>query len=272
MRKISAIITVLILLFLPLPAIADDVPPYVRVLTNDVYLYATASNTKPMFALEQTYYAEVKGVEGGYYRVEIADNVGMFNKITGYVLISKVEAVYETPLTPFYPSVTVSVTADSSKIYLYPESTSTVLMRATNSQIMAYYGSIVTGGINWYYVCCGDYMGYVMSSTVSKAAVSPHPTPLPAVNIEPEDPVIPVDNVEDPSADNTDDVTQSFDGVQLALILLITIPSVVIVFMLFAPSHKGVKKHEKQNYKSVATTTQTAEEKRPKPRYFDDYL
>ena len=111
MQKFFALILTIFLLAAPLPLFAEGatVPPYVRVITNDTYLYASASNSKPLFALEQTYYAKVTGVEGVYYRVEISDNVGMFNKITGYVLISKVEATETTPVTPFYPSATVSV-------------------------------------------------------------------------------------------------------------------------------------------------------------------
>lgn len=262
------------LLVMPLgaPAYAEDttVPPYVRIISNDTYLYATASNTKPLFALEHTYYAEVKGVEDRYYRVEISDNVGMFNKIIGYVLISKVEAVNQIPLSPLYPSVTVSVTGHSAKLHLHPDENSAVLIRATISQTMAYYGSIVVGGINWYYVNCGDYMGYVNNVNVSKAAVPAHPTPLTNPNVDP-DPIVDPDPGGEPDLE-PDPLNNSFDGVQLALILLITIPSVVIVVMLFSPHGKKSPVREKSNFKSAATATKTSEDKRPKPRYFDDYL
>lgn len=262
---------------------AEALPEYVRVTNSNTYLYAEPSTSKPMFALPYTYYVKVTGVEGEFYRVEVIPDSANFDKLIGYVLASAVTSA-TAPAAPLYPAATIKVTTSSARIFLEPLTNSTALLSATNSQSMKYYGRIIVDSVEWYFVAYGDYLGYVASVNMSSPSIANHPTPLKTANIEPDEiPEQPIDEkppVTDPMTDDgkvdpaepITEVEQSFDKIQLALILLITIPSIVIVFVLFAPNRNknATKKEQAQRYMPVATATKPVDNS--KPRYFDDYI
>lgn len=260
---VAAIFTVCV----PTQKVYADSPAYVRVREKNVYFYSAPNEDSVLFALVPTYYLRVLGVEGEYYRVELLEESVYFSKLLGYVRIDSVEEINESPLTPLYPTEVISITSSSARVYAQPSTSATSLITATNGQRMGYYGKIISGGVEWYYVCYGEYLGYVNGNYLSMPNLTAHVTPLSAqildIEIQPE-----VETVPETDAPKTE--TGVEQPTLLVLILLIAIPTVTIILLLFLPDGK-VRKVKAPNLVEY-TTAENASVNSAKPRYFDDYI
>ncbi len=212
---------------------AEEMPAWVRVTEENVKLYTNANTGKVTCILEKSYYLEVLGETDGFYLVSVMNNTAAFPKITGYVKTDSVDVCTAQPAAPYYPNVLLRVDTDSAGIYFSPLSSAELILTAVNTQEMSYYGSIVSEGKTWYYVCyCGRF-GYVPSENVTEPAVSLHPTPLPDLN--PETPVV------TPPSDSGDSQTPSASVAEILLIAFVAVLSVGLVLALFIPGNRRKK-------------------------------
>ena len=152
---------------------------WARIVKDNVYMYAEENSSKQMFMLEKSYYVRVLDSGDKMLHVAVMDNETNFPQITGYVKRTDVELTAVAPLAPYYPTVRLTVTADSAALRLSPSTVANVVITATNTQKVSYYGKLVNDK-NWYYVWFGDRFGYVDVNSVSKPLIELHPTPLPS--------------------------------------------------------------------------------------------
>ena len=234
---------------------------WVRVVDNDTWFCKNPSTLESdkMFLLCYSYYLKVvSDYNQGYYAVELMENSNGFVKIFGYVAKSAGREFFVEPIWPSYPAVTINVHNADTVLYTLPAVSSTPICGAFKGQSLYYYGNYAISGEMWYFVRYGQNLCYVHKNAVTTPNITPHPTP---VNVpSTPDPVKP-----DPP------VSDGLEDLQIALIVLISVPSIIIVAVLFLPA-----KTKKQNFlDSSPENNKPDPEKKSrhaKPRYFDDYL
>lgn len=206
---------------------------WVRVVDDSVCLYATAESSKVLFVLEKSYYLRILSEENGLYLVSVMENEGNFPQITGYVWKTEVELCDETPIAPYYPTVTLTVDGDSAQMKLTPTPSAETVLTVTNSQKVSYYGKISNYGEDWYYVYfCGKF-GYVLTENLTAPSISLHPTPLTVeVITEP----IQTDDTDD-DEQNTSDETTTTDATEIILIIFVAALALGICLALFLPGN-----------------------------------
>lgn len=221
------------------PLVAQAYAPsdvsWVRVVDDNVRLFANCENSKAVFELQKSYYLQVLGEENGMYLVSVMQNENGFPQITGYVWKAEVEDCDQPPVPPYYPTERVTVSTDSAQIKLSPVPSAETVLTVTNTQKVSFYGEITSYNQTWYYVYYGGRFGYVLADCVTKPAISLHPTPLRQQPV-----VAPPDN-EDPAPSTDDDKTES-NVTEIFLIVFVVVLAVGICLALFLPGN--VKKRE----------------------------
>lgn len=221
---------------LPHVAFAASNVEWVRVVDDNVCLFATAESSKVLFQLAKSYYLRVLEEESELYLVSVMENQADFPQIVGYVWKSEVEVCDETPVLPYYPTEKITVEADSAQLKLTPTPNSSTVITVTNSQKMSYYGQVTSYSQIWYYVCFHGKFGYVSAENVTKPVIAMHPTP-----IEQEVVVPPQPNETDDKPNETDDaVTQQptvTSGSEIFLIIFVAVLALGICLALFLPGN-----------------------------------
>ena len=204
---------------------------WARIVKDYVYIYAEQDLNKQMFILEKSYYVEILESGENVLHVSVMQNETNFPQITGYVKRTDVELCAVAPLTPYYPTVRLTVTADSAVLRLSPSTSASFVITATNTQKVSYYGR-VENERDWYYVCFGDKFGYVDVNSVSAPNIQLHPTPLPSKQPTPAV-TTPSDTTPDP-APSTDKASPTSE---ILLIVFVVLLAVGLTLALFLPGN-----------------------------------
>ena len=204
---------------------------WARVVKDYVYLYAEEESNKQMFMLEKSYYVQILDSSERMLHVSVMQNETNFPQITGYVKRTDVELCAIAPLTPYYPTVRLTVTADSAVLRLSPSTNASFVITATNTQKVSYYGR-VENERDWYYVCFGDKFGYVDVNSVSAPNIELHPTPLPSKEEKPT-----VTTPSDTTPDPTPSTGKTPPTTEILLIVFIVLVAVGLTLALFLPGN-----------------------------------
>ena len=204
---------------------------WARVLKDYVYLYAEQDLSKQMFILEKSYYVEILESVDNVLHVSVMQNEANFPQITGYVKRTDVELCAVAPLTPYYPTVRLTVTSDSATLRLSPSTSASIVITATNTQKVSYYGKVI-GDKDWFYVCFGDKFGYVDPHSVSAPNIQLHPTPLPSKESTPA-----VTTPSDPTTDPTPSTDRPTPTSEILLIVFVVLLAVGLTLALFLPGN-----------------------------------
>lgn len=151
---------------------------WARVTKEDVYIFADEECSKMMFMLEKSYYVEILATLDATYQVAVMQGEANFPTVMGYVRKIEVTPVEVAPLSPVYPCEQILVTTDSAQLKLLPLDSSEIVIVATTTQKLNYYGKLRYYNKDWYYVYCAGKFGYVNVKDVSTPSIAPHPTPL----------------------------------------------------------------------------------------------
>ena len=232
MKKLLVFVLLVLLClcnYLPAYALGESYD-WARIVKDNVYLYAEEESSKQMFILEKSYYVQILDTGEKMLHVSVMQNETNFPQITGYVKRSDVELCAVAPLTPYYPTARLTVTADSAALRLSPSASAGIVITATNTQKVSYYGRVVNDK-NWYYVCFGDKFGYVEVSTVTNPNIQPHPTPLkddaPPASTTPSEPT-----VSDPPSEPKTAPTS-----EILLIVFVVLLAAGLTLALFLPGN-----------------------------------
>ena len=244
LKTTCVIVCAIICLFVafPAPAFAETTVKWVRVEDDEVRLYANSDSAKAICKLEKSYYLEVWGEENGMYLVSIMQNETGFPTITGYVWKMEVKVCDKTPLAPYYPTETLTVSANSAQLRLSPVPSAETVITVTNTQKVSYYGEISSYGQTWYYVCYFGNFGYVTADTVTKPVISLHPTPLDTAVVAPPSNPNDTPTTTEPEPQTKPDATEIF------LIVFVGVLAVGICLALFLPGN--LKKRDKDVFDS----------------------
>lgn len=204
---------------------------WARITEDDVYLFATESDAQRNFVLEKSYYVEILGETERMYMVAVMQNQTDFPRITGYVYKSQVTLCAVPPVSPYYPTIKLTVTAGSAAIRLSPLSSATAALTATNSQQLSYYGSIISYGKTWYYVQYAGCFGYVDPSLVTPPNVPLHPTPLPSK------PAVTPPSTQDTDPEPNETQQNATPASEILLIVFVVVLAVGLTLALFLPGN-----------------------------------
>ena len=119
MKKIAILLLLIILLTCPSVAHAEGTK-WVRIVRNDTYLYATEDCSKQLFALEESYYAEILQELDKTYFVKVDTGDKSFPNLCGYVLKNEVRVQENAPDNPLYPTEKLVVKSSSAMLKLSP--------------------------------------------------------------------------------------------------------------------------------------------------------
>jgi len=221
---------ILFVCFAPVCAVAST-PQWVRVVKDGVLLYTTAYSSKITMELQKSYYLQVLQEENGMYLVTVMQNQVGFPTITGYVFQNDVEKCDEMPALPYYPTATITVSANSASIKLSPMDSAQTLVVTTNTQQLSFYGETESYGKTWFYVYYAGMFGYVDSQLVTSPVIALHPTPI----VEDTPVVAPPTTETLPETDETE--TPNTATSEIALIIFVALLAVGIVVALFLPGN-----------------------------------
>ena len=146
---------------------------YARVLFEQVYLYKTPTEDNSLaniyFELPKTYFVELIGKEGDFYKAKYLD-------LYGYVKKDSVQAVSEAPINPFLTNINFRVYASLSETMwsnASTQNTSTIITQLPHlTNNLTYIGKITGECLienrtnEWYfckYTADKEYYGYVYS-------------------------------------------------------------------------------------------------------------
>lgn len=228
MRKVMLAIVLLCCCLCPKVAFAEEAK-WARVVRDDTFLYATEDCSKQMFELEKSYYVEILEELAKTYFVKVDCQSKQFPALCGYVLKNEVQTSSESPDNPLYPTEKVIVNGNSAILRLSPTPSAEVVIVASNTQSLCYYGEMVGYGKNWYYVYFAGEFGYVLAEDVTAVNVSLHPTPI---EVPQDTPVVapPSDVVVDTTPEPTISPTA-----EIILTVFVALLAVAITFSLFLP-------------------------------------
>lgn len=223
-----------------------DTAIYYRVTSENTILYRTpldsTESSNVYFYLPTTYFVRYNSTFDEQFL-----NV-TYQEFTGYVLLDNVTRVYSTPQTPYATNLTFSVSGIANLVLRSEPTTlaeyiGTIPFNATNIE---YFGSIIGEQSNselsniWYYCRYKSYeqgilTGYVYAPLTQNLTV-----------IEPNTEEV---ETEPSKTTNTDTIIASElqTGVNLLLILGLTIPAILLLILVFRPErHKKKREASRQ--------------------------
>ena len=228
MKKIAIVVMLIFLLTLPTFAQAEGTR-WARIVRTDTYLYATEDCSKQLFALEKSYYAEILQELDKTYFVKVVTQDKSFPNLCGYVLKNEVRVQENAPDEPLYPTEKLVVKSNSAMLRLSPTPSAEIVIVASNTQKICYYGKAVGYGQSWYYVYFAGEFGYVLADDVTEPNIDLHPTPIDI----PQD----IPTVAPPTDDITPEVPQ--EGIsptaEIILTVFVSLLAVAITCSLFLP-------------------------------------
>ena len=223
---------------------------YARVETDGVFLY---KNTNPLpqnayFELPRTYFVLLlSDYNAIFYKAQYRD-------IVGYVLKDEVSPVAETPQNPYLENHTFYVfSSDGTSVMSSPYENGIIQGVVEEQEKISYYGKIQgyemtqNRGSTWIYGKTNDGIyGYIYGGLSQSDEIIPQNT----------EELTPISN---PYFDNSDDYLYNLvdltPGLKIMLVALVSVPSAVILFLMFRPifpknkekSTLKVSKRERKN-------------------------
>lgn len=262
-KLILLILLFIILLTTPIQTTFAKNENYARIILNNTYLYSTpnTNNDNMLFELPNSYFVQlISQYDETFYKVKYID-------LVGYVKISEVQPVSTTPTKPYLSDITFRVYSSDG---IYIRSTPSTKNETTNikgevsilDENIIYYGKIdgeecvKNRGNIWYYckykndnetVLGYIYAGYcdmlseiIENDEVLTTSNNPFKTTQTAILNEQLKPSNSIKNV---------------------ILILTTLPSLVLIYMLFKPSKILNNKNKiKHKNKYIKTTKSYSEE------------
>lgn len=239
LKKLFLIVAILLSIVISCGKIAyAETSEWARIVTDGVYLYASADTKQKLFVLEKSYYVSIIDETDTMYQVAVMP-VGSaeFVQVIGWVRQSDVSLCATSPVQPSYPTVKLTVNADSVDLKLSPVPSATTSCAILNLQQVCYYGKIINYGKTWYYVRYAGRFGYVDADAVTAPNISLHPTPLPQPSTGTPVTSNPTDTPPDTATDNSSPASE------ILLIVFVVLLAAGLTLALFLPGN--IKKKSK---------------------------
>ena len=201
---------------------------YMRVLSEDVYIYSDNNLTNKLFKIPYSYYVKIENVSGNLARVSYGNDNEYHPVIMGYVDISNLT---ETDIVPSNPFSTIKVSSSYSDVLFNDNKLTKAYFNVPDSTFMIYYGDfIMESGKEICYVYCNNKLGYF-----DKSALNPFSVPLNKDPIK-NDEIIDDGKEQNPQEENKKPSSLPAEGLQIIIIIGLSIICISIVYALFKPT------------------------------------
>ena len=235
-------------LFNPHVAYADEII-YARVVSPSVYFYSAPNENSALFCIPSTYFVELSGNAGeSFYRARYLD-------LYGYVKKSEVTAVIGTPITPFAEKLSCRVISlNGLEMRSLPKSNSPfdiVCQVPYLETDIIYYGSTIGDSLvpdctNVWYYCkylsgTTSQTGFLYSLFCDKLTSIVPNTEVLEIRTEPL-------YVEKQETGTTSTLNFS-SPVQIFIVIAVSLPCIIIVYLLFKPTKIVNKEAQKDKPK-----------------------
>ena len=227
MRKLLLLVVLLCCCLCPQTAFGEGVT-WARVTREDTYLFATEDCSKQMFVLEKSYYLQILQTLDKTYFVKLDCQDKNFPPLCGYVLKNQVRVCDNAPIEPLYPTEKLVVNGNSAMLRLSPTPSAEVVLVATNTQSVCYYGKCVAYGQSWYYVYFAGEFGYILAEEVTLPTIALHPTPIDTPQNTPT--VTPP--TDEPAQTQPETISPT---AEIILTVFVSLVALAITFSLFLP-------------------------------------
>ena len=227
MKKILLILLFIILnalSFLPKNVKAENLI-YMRVLSEDVYIYQDASFTNKLFKIPYGYFVLIDQDYGDYCKVTYGEQNDKFPVIIGFI---KKENLTNFSNTPKKPYCTFNVTNNISDILFNDIEKQIPYFNVAKNSILTYYGEItLTNGETLVYCYFNSKLGYI-----DKKSLTPYTIPASLDEIESEE----TSNITNNNSVEKPNNKTNPETIQIVIIVGISIISISVVYFLFKPS------------------------------------
>ncbi len=148
-------------------------PVYARALSHEAYFCSEKERSSGLFAVPYSYCVQVlEEQEDGWYRVQYAEDSGLYKAVYGYVRAEDFTLLDEAPETS-YLYMPVNVTYSQPPAGGLPAIDDVTVTAA-------FYGNYYSGGAGYSYVLYGDSFGYIGGATENYPTIEITPAPSPS--------------------------------------------------------------------------------------------
>ncbi len=225
----SFLIIILMTALFVTPAMAfAETGTFRKVTASDTYLYFNAGETYKIFKIRSDCFVKIISEENSeFYQVS-------YMGATGYVKSSCLSSETFTDLTqPYHNELTVSPTAATNLLQSASDTafpTGSEITASTVLKVVGFYDS------EWLYVSSSDTFGYIkVTDTTWDSTEMAITAPLESVNFPIVTPPEPDENEENNGNGEITVVDPSNNLLRILLIIGISIPAVIIVYLIFRP-------------------------------------
>lgn len=236
MKKLACILlllfNILIINFYNLPKNAyASSSEYMRVLTNDAYIYQDDTFQTKLFIIPYGYFVYLIEEYGDYCKVSYGSTSDNCPVIFGYMKIENLTPYYQEPIKPY--SI-FTITCSQSDILFNDYDKQTPYFNLPKNSTLIYLGEYINqNNESMLYVYYNSKLGYVDKNSIKSFSVPTSP-----------------DKIETPKQDeeieNDTNLNNEFlknESLQIIIIVGISIISISVVYFLFKPTKNKVE-HE----------------------------
>ncbi len=211
---------------------------YFRVLEENVYIYQDALCTQKIFEIPKTYYVKIENFSQEFARVSYGYENSGYPVIIGYMKVSELTACQTTPTNPYN---LIKVSTSISDVLFNDPALNKAYFNVASSSFMTFYGYyVLENGTKLCYVYCNNKLGYIDVNSLNPFTLPLNTDPLPSVDPLPDDDS---DNNEQNQTVNPPSNLKG-EGLQIIIIVGISIICISIVYTIFKPSKNKVYKRE----------------------------
>ena len=215
---------------------------YFRVLNDGVYIYQDSFCTQKIFEVPKTYYVKIENLTQEFARVSYGYENNGYPVIIGYMKLSEITSSKITPTNPFN---LIKVSTNLSDVLFNDATLKNAYFNVSNNTFMTYYGSYTTeSGSKLCYVYCNNKLGYIDLNSLNPFSMPQNTDPIETENPKQED------NEQETlePEDNSPPSSLKGEGLQIIIIVGISIICISIVYTLFKPTKNKVYKREQTDF------------------------
>ena len=208
---------------------------YMRVLSENVYIYSDSDFTNKLFEIPYGYYVKVENVTGATVRVSYGNSDENYPIILGY---AKLDELTETENIPTKPYVLIKVSTLFSDVLFNDPNLSKAYFNVPENTFMIYYGKYIKeNGNDIVYVYCNNKLGYFDLNSLNPFSVPDNPDEI----IVPQPPN---SEEESPKEENEKPSSLPAESLQIIIIVGLSVISISIVYYLFKPTKQKTSTEE----------------------------
>ena len=230
-KKLKAVfmaVTLLVLLnfIFSLNYVYAETTPYLRVLTDNAYLYSDQNLERKIFKIPYGYFVKAENIGSECVRVTYGNDDGEYPVIMGYMNPTELTAINFEPTKPY---AVIKVSTSSADILFNDYELKKAYFNVPEDTFMYLYGEFYTENTNLAYVYCKNKLGYIDSSCLNPYVIPNSPDEIVTITPTPE-------NTPNTNIDNNETSNGLGENLQIIIIVGISVISVSVVYFLFKPA------------------------------------